>query len=391
MASICTHTLGFPHLDANGAMTSALASFQRGDIDQADLEHCARHTRARHWAAQADAGLDYVTVGDFALHDHVAMHSALFGCAPAHCRRDGSTHPHFGNTSAPRLAPWFDTSSHYLVPEFSSATCFSLHAAQLLHEVDEAHALGHAVKVALIGPLTFLWLGQGRGTSFDCLSLLEHLLPAYCALLGALHQAGVKWVQLDEPILGQELAPAWRNAFEPCYWQLAQAGAQLMLATYFSPLRENMSLACRLPIAGLHVDGVRARHELVNVCDWLALPKVLSVGIVDGRQSGHTDLDDAAGALRPLLARRNGCLWLAPSCSLRHAPSSLAGNATARAQRTFAADKLGELGSLKRALLDDNADADPVFNRARDGATSQALARHSASPTPTFCASAGAA
>ena len=39
--------------------------------------------RQQHWQAQAHAGLGFVTVGDFALYDHVANHIQLLGCEPA--------------------------------------------------------------------------------------------------------------------------------------------------------------------------------------------------------------------------------------------------------------------------------------------------------------------
>src|SRR5687768_8361335 len=61
------------------------------------------------------------------------------------------------------MTKWFDTNYHYLVPEFSAATRFSLHAERLLGQVRAARALGHEVKAALIGPLTFLWLGREHG------------------------------------------------------------------------------------------------------------------------------------------------------------------------------------------------------------------------------------
>ncbi len=371
MKTIHTHTLGFPRIGARRELKTALESYWRGESDAAALAQSARALRQRHWALQAGAGLDFVTVGDFALYDQVANHIQLFGCEPARfgfdaasdaltryfamARGDGHERCCGANHDARALdmTKWFDTNYHYLVPEFDTATGFALHPAPLLAEVAEAQALGHAVKVALIGPLTFLWLGRERGV--DRLDLLERLLPAYRALLAQLKDAGVAWVQLDEPILGLDLAPAWRNAFEPTYWKLAQSGARLMLATYFSPLEENLSLACRLPVAGLHVDGVRAPHELTSVCDWLALPKVLSVGIVDGRNVWRTDLDAALAVLDPLLARR-GQLWLAPSCSLLHVPFSLAGEdalaPALRASLAFAGEKLEELGTLKAALCD---------------------------------------
>ena len=374
MTTIHTHTLGYPRIGARRELKTALEAYWRGDITDAALEATGQALRARHWKTQAEAGLDLVTVGDFAFYDGVANHVQLFGCEPARFGFDGSEAPlarYFAMARGDRehgagcrggahsghaldMTKWFDTNYHYLVPEFSSATVFSLHAERLLAEVAEAQAQGHAVKAALIGPLTFLWLGKSRQAGFERLSLLDSLADAYCALLGQLKARGVQWVQLDEPILGLDLAPEWRNAFEPCYWRLGQSGAQLMLATYFSPLEENLSLACRLPVAGLHVDGVRARQELVSVCDWLPVPKVLSVGIVDGRNIWRTDLDAAASVLRPLLERRGGQLWLAPSCSLLHVPFSLEGETELDPELAswlaFADEKLAELAALKAAL-----------------------------------------
>ncbi|MES2018776.1 MAG: 5-methyltetrahydropteroyltriglutamate--homocysteine S-methyltransferase [Pseudomonadota bacterium] len=379
MTTIHTHTLGFPRIGARRELKIALEAYWRGDSSLSDLEQTGRALRARHWAQQADAGLDFVTVGDFAFYDQVANHIQLFGCEPARFGFDGTEAPltrHFAMARGDRehdaaccagqhsvhaldMTKWFDTNYHYLVPEFAADTVFALHAERLLAEVAEARALGHAVKVALIGPLTFLWLGKARDA--ERLDLLERLLPAYCALLAQLKDSGADWVQLDEPILGLDLPPSWRNAFEPCYWQLGQSGARIMLATYFSPLEENLSLACRLPVAGLHVDGIRARGELTSVCDWLPVPKVLSIGIVDGRNIWRTDLDAAVSVIKPLLARRDGQLWLAPSCSLLHVPFSLAGETGLDPElaswMAFADEKLIELATLKAALTGNGADA----------------------------------
>ena len=420
--TIHTHVLGFPRVGAERELKFALERHWRGDATAAELEHVGRTLRARHWALQRDAGLDLVSVGDFAFYDQTANHIQLFGCEPARFGFDApgaaTTTPlqryftmargdtehsacnhahaeaapssdagHGGETGhALDMTKWFDTNYHYLVPEFTAQTAFSLHAERLLGEVAEAQALGHAVKAVLLGPLTFLWLGKERqadadGTAaapFSRLDLLDTLLAQYSALLGALKQRGVSWVQIDEPILGLDLPPAWRNAFDSAYWQLNQAGINVLLATYFSPLEENLSLACRLPVAGLHVDGVRAAHELTSVCDWLPSHKVLSVGIVDGRNIWRTDLDRALAVLRPLLAKRDNSLWLAPSCSLLHVPFSLA-NETAldpemRSWLAFASEKLAELALLKGALdgsaSSDASDANPGSDNSNSSASS---------------------
>ena len=58
--------------------------------------------------------------------------------------------------------------------------------------------------------------------------------------------------------------------------------------------------------------------------DWLPAHKVLSLGIVDGRNVWRSDLDAALALMRPW-GETGRALWLAPSCSLLHVPVSLAG------------------------------------------------------------------
>ena len=388
--TVHTHILGFPRIGAARELKVALESHWRGELSAAALEATGQQLRARHWAQQREAGLDYVTVGDFAWYDQMANHIQLLGCEPARFDFDAQQSPlsryftmargddsqadraacghghqeHGAGRHALEMRKWFDTNYHYLVPELSPLTRFALAGERLFDEVAEAQALGHQVKAALIGPLTFLWLGKEKtpaGSSFDRLALLEQLLPVYGALLDRLKRQGVAWVQVDEPILGLDLPHAWRSAFESSYWQLNQVGVNILLATYFSPLEENLSLACRLPVAGLHVDGIRAPHELTSITDWLPAHKVLSIGIVDGRNIWRTDLDAALAVLQPLAARRNGQLWLAPSCSLLHVPFSLEGETELESDiqpwLAFATEKLAELALLKGALAGHPDDA----------------------------------
>ncbi len=77
------HTLGFPRMGAHRELKFAVEKHWRGEIDRAALEAVGEELRARHWQAQRDAGLDFVTVGDFAYYDHVANHIQLLGCEPA--------------------------------------------------------------------------------------------------------------------------------------------------------------------------------------------------------------------------------------------------------------------------------------------------------------------
>ena len=380
MAIVCTHVLGFPRIGAARELKSALERHWRGEIGIDELEAAGRELRRRHWQLQRDAGLDFVTVGDFAFYDHVGNHIQMLGCEPARfafrgnepelaryftlargvaaenahgegcaCGSAGEGRP------ALEMTKWFDTNYHYLVPEFDPGTRFSLSSRRLFAEVAEAQALGHRVKVVLLGPLSFLWLGKEKADAFDRLSLLETLLPAYLEVLIRLGAAGVQWVQLDEPILGLDLPAPWREAFEPAYRRLHAADMSILLATYFSPLLDNAELVCRLPVAGLHIDAVRAPQDLAAVAQRLPLERELSVGIVDGRNVWRTDLDAALEALQPALEQRQGRLWIAPSCSLLHVPIGLTHDAALdpelRSWLAGATEKLAELRVLQQALV----------------------------------------
>ena len=365
------HTLGFPRMGANRELKFALERHWRGEISADELEAVGRELRARHWQVQRDAGLDFVTVGDFAYYDHVANHIQLLGCEPARFGFTGQEAPlarYFTlargvareagasgeGKPALEMTKWFDTNYHYLVPEFTAQTEFSLAGERLFAEVADAQALGHPVKAVLLGPLSFLWLGKEKAEGFDRFSLLDKLLPIYGQILARLKAQGVQWVQIDEPILGLDLPPIWRQAFEPVYATLVSSGVSLLLATYFSPLQENLGLACRLPVQGLHIDGIRAAGEIAAVADWLPTHKVLSLGIIDGRNIWRTDLDATLKLLRGVRELRGHDLWLAPSCSLLHVPFSAAGenrlDEELRSWLSFAVEKLNELSVLKQAL-----------------------------------------
>ena len=327
------HVLGVPRIGPNRELKFAQESFWRGEIDEASLKAVASGIRQANWQRQYAAGLDFVTIGDFAFYDQMLNHIALLGCAPA---RFGfgdkiSLSEYFqlarGNAAchAMEMTKWFDTNYHYLVPELKPDTQFSLGAEWLFDEVAEAQTAGFNAKPVLIGPLTFLHLAKEKSIGFNRLDLLDRLLPVYGKILARLKAQGVEWVQIDEPILALDLSADWRTAFERAYHHLNTAGVRLMLASYFGPLRENLLVAMKLPVAGVHVDCVRGGDELAQVIDWLPITKVLSAGVIDGRNIWKTDLSEVFKRFEGLHQRLGDRLWLAPSCSLLHVPVSLAG------------------------------------------------------------------
>ncbi len=360
------HTLGLPRMGAGRELKWALEDYWQGRRGADELLAVARELRARHWAMQAQAGCALVTVGDFSLYDHVLDMSARLGVVPERFGWSGGevdldTYFRMARGRAPSGTPafacemtkWFDTNYHYLVPELAPGQRFELARHDLFAQVDEAHALGYAVKVAMVGPLTWLWLAKAQG-DFDRLDLLDASLPVYGRILERLAGQGVAWVQLDEPILALDLPAAWRAAFEPAYHVLRNSGARILLASYFGALGDNLMNAARLPVAGLHVDAIGAPEELPQVADWLPAGRVLSVGCVDGRNVWRADLDAALDRLAPIHARLGERLWLAPSCSLLHVPLDVTLedglDPEIKPWLAFTRQKLDELAVLARGL-----------------------------------------
>ena len=101
--------------------------------------------------------------------------------------------------------------------------------------------------------------------------------------------------------------------------------AKLLLATYFGSVAEHADLLKALPVAGLHIDLVRAPEQLAAFADY---DKILSVGIIDGRNIWRANLNQVLDVVEPLKAKLGDRLWIAPSCSLLHSPYDLEVNAT---------------------------------------------------------------
>jgi 5-methyltetrahydropteroyltriglutamate--homocysteine methyltransferase len=364
-----THILGFPRIGADRELKRAVEAYWAGRIDRDTLEATGRDLRARHWRLQAEAGLDFVAVGDFAFYDHVLDTTALLGAIPARFsppagevdldtlfRMARGRAPCGCDAVAQEMTKWFDTNYHYLVPELSPDQAFALRSERLFREVAEARALGHAVKPVLLGPLTWLWLGKCQGEAFDRLALLPRLLPVYAEILDRLAAQGVEWVQVDEPILGLDLPPAWQAAFEFTWNRLQRRDLRILLATYFAPLEDNLWTALHLPVAGLHVDVLRGGEEWRRVVDQLPDYKILSLGVVDGRNVWRAPLRERLALLQEAQARLGDRLWIGSSCSLLHVPVDLAREealpAEVRDRLAFAVQKLAEVVALGRVLRD---------------------------------------
>jgi 5-methyltetrahydropteroyltriglutamate--homocysteine methyltransferase len=331
--------LGFPPLGAARELKRATEGYWSGKVALDQLLETGAELRRRHWQLQRDAGIDRIPVNDFSYYDRMLDTCALVGAVPPRYEWKGSEldlDTYFAmargsqrkgrDVTAMEMTKWFDTNYHYIVPELERGQSFRLSSRKPMADFREAKALGINATPVLIGPVTFLLLAKTKGDAFDRLSLLDGLIPVYTEVLSELASAGATWIQLDEPALALDRTDAERAAFVHAYGQLSKrAGkARLLVATYFAGLGDNMSTALALPVQGLHVDLVRAPEQLDKLLAAWPKGRVLSAGVINGRNVWRADLEKQRALLERAAAKvGDEQLWVAPSCSLLHTPLDL--------------------------------------------------------------------
>ena len=368
--TVSVASLGFPRIGPRRELKFALEKFWAGIISQDELEEAAQGLRTATWARQKALGVDWLPSNDFSLYDHVLDTSVMLGAIPARyglasgqaagletyfAMARGATggatcgHAH-GSVTAGEMTKWFDTNYHFIVPEIEPETRLQLGHIKPLQDYLEAKAQGFETRPVILGPVTWLSLAKEYGS--DPFDLLEEVLALYVTVLARLEEAGAEWVQIDEPILVTDLTDRQRRAFTRAYAKLGRAGPKIMLATYFGGLENNLSLAASLPVAGLHIDLARAPEQLDAVVKAVPQNRLLSLGVVDGRNIWSADLAALLDRLEPLAAQRD--LVLAPSCSLLHVPVDLQLESRLddelKQWLAFAVQKIEELDLLRRAF-----------------------------------------
>jgi 5-methyltetrahydropteroyltriglutamate--homocysteine methyltransferase len=374
------HVLGFPRMGIDRELKWALEKYWRGEIAEAELTATADALQRRHWAVQAEAGLDLVPVGDFSLYDHVLDTVVMLGAIPPRFGRAGgeadlATYFHMARGDAEKGIPamemtkWFDTNYHYIVPELAPDTHFAKTGSRLREAAEAARSLGLSPKPVLVGPLTFLLLAKEVG-GCDRWTHLDGLVDAYCDVIRELDGL-CAWIQLDEPVLCTDLPDKAEAAFASAYARIREAAAssRLLLATYFGGLGDNLGTALSLPVDGLHADLVRAPGQLTEILDRLPPDMTLSLGLADGRNIWKTELETA---LRKVNAARQrikpGHIMVGSSCSLLHCPVDVSGESgldpEIKRWMAFAVQKCAELAALKQAATGGGKPA--LFKENRD-------------------------
>ena len=347
-----TQTIGFPRIGGERQLKKALEAYWSRKSQAAELLETFAQVQREGIAAQREAGVNWIGIGDATLYDHVLDWTHRFGLIPARFRRYEGLDRYFamarGAEGIPALGltKWYDTNYHYLVPEIDQLDGLEANFSDYFETLDLGRELlGERAIPIVLGPVTLLSLAR---LDLPIEQVLEALLPLYRKLLQELASRQVPEVQLHEPQLvvggSQELKPLYQRA----YSALAETRLPLNLVTYFDDLGAAYPWAIQLPVSTLTLDFTRGDNlALIRQHGW-PKDKTLGAGVVDGRSIWRIRPAEVIPLVEQLEQLAN--LRMSASCSLQFVPyradreTHLAPQL--QAVLSFAEEKLTELASL---------------------------------------------
>lgn len=354
-------TLGSARIGPRRELKRATESYWAGRTSREELETVAAGLRRDNWTALAAAGLDSVPVNTFSYYDQVLDTAVLLGALPPRVAGIADDLDRYfaaarGNADVTPLemTKWFDTNYHYLVPEIGPDTTFELNPAKLFGELKEAQALDIPARPVVVGPITFLALSKSVDGAGAPIERLDEVVALYEQLLVQLAEAGVGWVQIDEPVLVTDILPNGPELAERVYGRLGTVADRpaILVASYFGELGAALPALARTPIEAIAVDLVYGSASAVVSVPELA-GKTLVAGVVDGRNIWRTNLQSALSTLASLLGSAES-VAVSTSCSTLHVPYSLEPETELddqlRSWLAFADEKVKEVVVLARAL-----------------------------------------
>lgn len=369
--------LGFPRIGDMRQLKKAVEAYWKGKSSKDELLEVGKALRAHNWKLQKDAGIAHIPSNDFAFYDQVLDMITTLGLVPKRYQWDGGSidlDTYFAmargrqqgdiDVVAMEMTKWFDTNYHYIVPEFEEGMEPKLTSTKVFDQYQEAKDQGIETRPVLVGPMTFIEIGKAQYDGFDAKAFADKLFPVYAEILKKLADLGARGVQIDEPSFAKDLDPKFIEIAKDAYAKLADASdLNIIVTSYFDTLRDNAAAFYSLPVQGLHIDLCRGPNQantasnnaeaaldeaLAHIGD-----KVLSVGVVDGRNIWKNDLSKSLGLIEKAVEKLgSNNVFVAPSCSLLHTPvdlnSETALDAELKNWMAFATQKLDEIAIIAK-------------------------------------------
>ena len=366
-----TSVIGFPRIGTLRELKFASEKYFKKEITADELLAKGKELRKIHWNTQKEAGIDYISSNDFSFYDILLDTAVLFGIVPKRYKELNLSEldTYFamargyqgesGDVKALAMRKWFNTNYHYIVPEVEDDTEIRLSGNKPFEHYNEAKALHVETKSIVIGAYTLLKLCRftGNKSSND---FVDAFISAYQSYLKKAEEAGISWVQFDEPALVRDTDSEDIALFNKIYSALLSSknNVKVLVQTYFGDVRDIYSDLIKLPFDGIGLDFVEGKETFALVEKYgFPQDKLLFAGLVNGKNIWRNNYEKTLQSLAKLQEKGINCV-LSTSCSLLHVPYTTKHETKLSANYlsyfAFAEEKLYELADLK--ALAGNAD-----------------------------------
>lgn len=360
-----TAVVGYPRIGSLRELKFALEKYFRQEINANELADTAKELRKKHWQTQKNAGISYITSNDFSYYDIVLDTAFLLNIIPERYKKlnVSSLDRYFamargyqkdgGDVKALAMKKWFNTNYHYIVPEIEDDTDIKVSGSKLWDEYKEAEKLNIKTKPVITGVYTLLKLCRftGKKTQED---FVDAFINAYKEIISRCDNAGIQWLQIDEPALVLDMTDKDRELFVKIYSKISDArrSCKLLLQTYFGDVRDVYEDIIKLPFDGVGLDFIEGKKSTEFIKEYgFPKDKLLFAGLVNGKNIWRNHYEKTINTIKDLEEKGINVV-LSTSCSLQHVPYTLKNETKLSAVYldyfAFAEEKLTELKEISK-------------------------------------------
>ncbi|MDX4070420.1 5-methyltetrahydropteroyltriglutamate--homocysteine S-methyltransferase [Aliarcobacter skirrowii] len=369
------YVIGFPRIGEKRELKKVLEDYWAKKVDFSEVKYVAENLRKRHWTYQKEAKIDFIASNDFSLYDNMLDTTILLGAIPKRFQHLKDEELYFamarGNQDcvAMEMTKWFNTNYHYIVPEISKDTKFSLNSKKVIEEYKEALELGINTKINLIGAITYLGLSKSVDNS-DLFAHISSIVKVYKELLEEISKLNSEIVvQFDEPLFVKDLEPKVLSLLKPVYDELSNVSKniKIVVTTYFEHSNEATKILVNTPIWALGLDFIHGVKNLESLEFIKNSNKVLIAGVIDGRNIWKSNFEDKLNLLNKIsnvVSKDN--IIVGTSCSLLHVPFTLSYednlDKEIKSWLAFANEKLKELNLVSKQFFGSKLSLEDIAN-----------------------------
>lgn len=373
------YVVGFPRIGEKRELKKVLEQYWAKQIDFKEVEYLASQLKKRHWNYQKDAKITYISSNDFSYYDNMLDTSILLGAIPQRFENLKDEELYFamarGNAScvAMEMTKWFNTNYHYIVPEISKDSKFSLNSKKVINEYKEAKELGINTKINLIGPITYLGLSKSVDNS-DVFSHINKVVDVYKELLAEISKLDDEVVvQFDEPLFVKDIDTKVLSLLKPVYDALANVASniKIVVTSYFEHSNEATKILVNTSIWAIGLDFIHGNKNLETLEVIKNSNKVLIAGVIDGRNIWKSDFaqkNELLNKISNVVSKEN--IIVGTSCSLLHVPFTLNYeeklDTEIKSWLAFACEKLKELSLVSKVFFESKLSLEDSANITRN-------------------------